>query len=263
MNKKYVSNTKQQRIDDAKEWYNTLNTNHTYKSAIDEVVVTYKYWKVEDLVPVECKYDKTAIGVYNNDVAVCTRAAITHASKEDKNCVLDFASYTNPGGGFLKGSLSQEESICRMSGLYPVLEKNSSIYDERKKDGFTPYYGDDLIYCQDVPFIINGRGKAHFADVIVAAAPNMKAIEEKKLYSQDAVEVLLNRMELIYLLPAQFGVTVLLLGAFGCGVFGNDPKMVAEHWQYLSMDKYAGLYKQVTHPVFDNQQFKIFKGICL
>lgn len=66
-------------------------------------------------------------------------------------------------------------------------------------------------------------------------------------------------MKRIYLLPAKYGATILLLGAFGCGVFGNDVETVANQWRYLSKDLYPGLYKQVVHPVFDDAQCKVFR----
>lgn len=260
MKKKYVADKKADRMEDAKKWYQELTTNPAYIGAIKEVHAIYCSDTSEDLEPKTLNYDKTDIKVFNNDVAVCTKAAITHASKDDKVCVLDFASYTNPGGEFLKGSLSQEESICRMSGLYPVLESHEYIYKKRKEKGFTPLYDDDFIYCKDVPFIVRNKD-IHKADVLVAAAPNCGAYlaQYKKAKEWDTTEVILNRMKRIYLLPAKYGATILLLGAFGCGVFGNDVETVANQWRYLSKDLYPGLYKQVVHPVFDDAQCKVFR----
>lgn len=262
MKKRYVSDTKEQRIKDAEVWYRELTTKEGYVNAIKGVTVDY-YDSKEKYDIVQSKCEVTEVKVFNNDVAVCTKAAVTRAGLDDRVCVLDFASYTNPGGGFLKGSLSQEESICRMSGLYPILESNSFIYKKRKNKGFTPLYDDDFIYCKDVPFMVMNK-KIYKADVLVAAAPNCKSYLAMK-DSNDTVstETLLNRMEKIYLLPARYGVTVLLLGAFGCGVFGNDVITVARHWNYLAKEAYPGLYKQVVHPVFDDEQCKVFKKICL
>ena len=37
---------------------------------------------------------------------------------EGKTAILNFASYKNPGGGFLSGSRAQEESLCHSSFLH-------------------------------------------------------------------------------------------------------------------------------------------------
>lgn len=259
MNKRYVADSKKERIKDADKWLNLLKTKPEYVKAINEAKVDYY---TEYVIPTESKYEKTKEAVYNNDVAICTKAAITHATDEDRICVLDFASYSNPGGGFLKGSLAQEESICRMSGLYPLLVKQQEIYDKRNSDkDRTPLYGNDMFYCSDVPFMIHGKGKVYKADIIVAAAPNAKAAQ-KYFNENDIKATLKERMRIIYLLPSKYGCSTLLLGAFGCGVFGNDLEYVASIWHEFATVEYPGLYKQVTHPVFDAKQSKIFKDIC-
>lgn len=261
MNKKYVENSKSDRTASAEAWLNTLDTNKEYKAAVTNARKQMFY--VEKVMPYNVKdfcgkYD-TKVSIYNQDVAICTVAAVNHASEGDKVCVLDFASYTNPGGGFLTGALSQEESICRMSGLYPILQSRADIYEKRRLNLNNGLYGNDMFYIKDVPFMSRGRGKAVLADVIVAAAPNaksyMKSAGAKKMELDHALK---QRIGMIYTIPARMGANILLLGAFGCGVFGNEIDSVINYWMSCA-ELWPGLYKEIVHPVFDKAQYECFK----
>lgn len=48
---------------------------------------------------------------------------------------------------------------------------------------------------------------------------------------------------------------VLVLGAYGCGVFRNDPEDVARRWQeLLNTPDYAGRFRQVVFAVLDRSR---------
>ena len=89
------------------------------------------------------------------------------------------------------------------------------------------------------------------------AAPNNK----KSKYSP-VEDIFAERMEYVFRIGIDKEVDVILLGAWGCGVFGNDVKFVAETWKSLT-HKYDGYYKEVVHPVLDKDMCKTFKNICL
>ena len=242
----------------AETWLQKLQ-KEPYKSAVEEAIR-----KTEHLNPelseleeiIGCGYnrfEKTEHLVFNQDVSICAKAALTRSSAEDKVCVLCFASYSNPGGGFIKGSKAQEEDICHNSGLYPILKSKEEVYIQRREKGFVPTYDDDFIYVEDCPFIING--KIYKADVIVCAAPNVKSA---RCSDWESMEIMSKRMKKIFLYPAVRGCNKILLGAFGCGVFGNDPEFVSMEWQRY-VENYEGLYKSIVHPVHDKDMVRIFK----
>lgn len=174
--------------------------------------------------------------------------------------VLNFASYFNPGGGFLKGSISQEESLCHISGLYNILS-NLKIYEERASRKKTPpEYEDEIIYSPGVPFAqgydVNGR--IILADVITCAAPNCNRvpIAQQEAYKKAVV----NRIYGIYTEPYLHGCNVLILGAWGCGVFKNDPTFVASIFKEMN-DKFGQLYKKVIYAIPNEQIYKEFERV--
>jgi putative RNA 2'-phosphotransferase len=145
---------------------------------------------------------------------------------------LNFASARRAGGGFLQGALAQEEALARSSGLYPCLLTQPYFY-ERNRATASALYLDLTIFSPLVPFFRNDAGAwlaaPVLASVITAPAPNAGALRQQRDYRADTVRLtLLRRARIILSVAAAHDVTTLVLGAWGAGVFGNEPAMVAE-----------------------------------
>lgn len=142
--------------------------------------------------------------------------------------VLDFASFTHPGGGYDRGTMAQEESLCAESFLYNVLKGFGGWYaDNRRRNINCELYRDRAIMVPQVRF---EREKYHsYADVIVAAAPNLRrARADYHVDDEVARRALEGRIRLVLGIADVLGRQKLVLGAFGCGVFGWDAAVVAE-----------------------------------
>lgn len=145
----------------------------------------------------------------------------------DKQCVLNFASYTNPGGGFLSGSIAQEEALCHESFLYNVISQmEEAFYQENRKDKNSCLYKNRCIYSPDVIFK-RGNQTAR-ADVITCASPNWSAARLKGIIKFANDEALRMRIRYILNIISMHKPERIILGAFGCGVFGQNPKRVAK-----------------------------------
>lgn len=180
-----------------------------------------------------------------------------------KACVLNFASYIKPGGDFLKGAMAQEEFLCHTSGLYPILMHFEDDYKERRGTCRNGAYQDTGIYSEDVPFYVNGKHAN--CDVLTFSAVNFRVPMWKANGSQVSAlleAVMRNRQRIAYILPRIFGrCDEVILGAWGCGIFKNNPYNIASGWKEC-MELYPGLYKKVYHPIFKGgSNFKIFKSV--
>lgn len=166
------------------------------------------------------------------------------ARQGKKVAVLNFASALMPGGGGHKVRLTQETCLCRESTLYQCISDQSCI------DGFyTPHrvlnqlYNDDMIYTPDVTVfktpdeVPQDMPEEDWfkVDVITMAAPNITGFIPRandSLFNEFGFEkavgkIFKKRFALIMREAYEHDVDVLVLGAFGCGEFGNDPKIVA------------------------------------
>lgn len=142
--------------------------------------------------------------------------------------LLDFASFVNPGGGYIRGAWAQEEALCAESYLYNVLETQRDWYQENRRRNINCelYRNRALV----VPAVRFERGKMHaYADVIVAAAPNARrAREDYKVTDAQLEGAMRDRIRFVLALIDELGREKAVLGAYGCGVFGWDAEQVAE-----------------------------------
>jgi uncharacterized protein (TIGR02452 family) len=173
--------------------------------------------------------------------------------------LLNFASARNAGGGFINGAKAQEEDLCRCSGLYPCLISQRDYYEANRKNA-SALYTDHLIYSPNVPwFRTRSRDEPHtlfLASVITAPAPNAGVVLSRESDAFPRIEATLRRRAgLVLALAAGHGHRTLLLGAWGCGVFRNDPTLVADAFdRWLESDKFAGAFDRVVFAIYDRSR---------
>lgn len=149
---------------------------------------------------------------------------------------LNFASATNPGGGYLNGSTAQEESICRGSLLYESISLQKDFY-KYNVDNYTPLYNDNMIYTPDMAVIRNDKNELldnyEIVSFITSPAVN-KNCSRNVLIEDDIInEAMDRRIKKILELAVSKKPSAIVLGAYGCGVFGNDREFV-----YDTFEKY-------------------------
>ena len=186
--------------------------------------------------------------------------------------VLNFASATNPGGGVIHGSSAQEECLCRTSTLFPVLN-TKYLFDHyyqvnrNKKDNI---HTDDVIYIPDIVICksdtknpIRLEEKVFLkVDVLSAAAPNLRE-NPNNIYNQDnnqrtilsddeLFNIHLNRAKHILHIASYHNIDVLVLGAFGCGAFRNNPTVVAKAYKEV-IKEYKDQFDVIEFAIYCNE----------
>ena len=203
---------------------------------------------------------------YDNDIIVSdctTEQAILkfHNVVDPILCVLNFASFTRPGGGFIKGSIAQEEALCHSSNLYNVLLAFKDEYDKNyNKSSFkTGLYENWAIYSPQIYFE-GSNGISKLANVITCPAPNYSVYKEK--YTDDVLykKTLKSRIKYVLDIARDQNQKILILGAFGCGVFGNDPTLVANYFKEL-LKEYKFEKVIFAIPNDRNGNYKAFKNV--
>jgi hypothetical protein len=66
---------------------------------------------------------------------------------------------------------------------------------------------------------------------------------------------MLRRVDQILSISAAYGHDAVVLGAFGCGVFKNDPSLVADYFARALATKFRSRFKMVVFAVLDSQPF--------
>lgn len=180
--------------------------------------------------------DRTGSVAVVNQTVLEAMSEVVAESEGPIGC-LNFASAKNPGGGFLKGAHAQEESLARSSGLYLTLTHHMEYYKANRQCK-TPLYTDHIIVSPRVPVIRNDAGalleRPYFVTMITSPAPNAGVAAPEIL--KDVGETLFRRAGYVLAVAEESGVRDLVLGAWGCGVFRNDPDMVASVFAKLLLD---------------------------
>ncbi len=201
-------------------------------------------------------YGRTVFEVVNETtLAGCTR--LLAADPNLRLTVLSFASAKNPGGGFLGGARAQEESLARSSALYASLLRGQDYYNFHRQNK-SLLYSDRMIYSPVCPVLRDDQGEwltqPYSVNFITSAAPNAGAITSNRTGEAPQIrQVFRERIGKVLALAVHQGCDALILGAWGCGAFRNDPQLVAEEfWEQLKpQGTFWGRIPKVVFSVLD------------
>lgn len=174
------------------------------------------------------------------------------AKTDGKIAVLNFANFLEPGGGYIYGAMAQEEALCAESTLYNVISEMTDYYEENQDAvrALGELYSNRALYS---PGIIFKRGdEVMSVDVISCAAPNATAYLSAGGSQKVNAKTLLERMDFILSIAAEQQVDTLILGAFGCGVFGQNAVTVGGFYKHLLETTYKDVFKTVVFAVMDD-----------
>lgn len=227
------------------------------------------------------RYEQPAKVVVSSKRTLEAAGSLRAEYEQDRIGILNFASATNPGGGVIRGSDAQEESICRCTTLYPCLtteglQEDYYVYHKKRKN---PLYTDSCILTPDVVVFktdekwpkICAEEQWFPIDVITCAAPNLRggiqdygdfldnseALNPKKQINK----LIRRRIRGILQVAASQHIDILVLGAFGCGAFCNSPEVVAGAFKEVLKD-YRYAFKAIEFAVYctqsDRRNYDIF-----
>ncbi|KAH3948024.1 hypothetical protein HBI24_204150 [Parastagonospora nodorum] len=206
----------------------------------------------EDDIMVEPSQDSDATPATSSNV-------ISSASRKQKPvAVLNLASERSAGGGWQNGALAQEEALCYRSSLYLSLHKS-----------YYPLPSLSAIYSPSVLIIRDAMSRGHslltpaeqpanlpVTSVISVAALRYPALtDDKKSFKNEGQRAETKRkIRLTLRVAALGGHTKLVMGALGCGVFGNPPKEVADCFLevFRESEFQGGWWEEVVFAIMDN-----------
>lgn len=196
-------------------------------------------------------------GEYETGISLTTESTFGAAGRlvlEGKSpCCLNFASAKNPGGGFLGGAQAQEECLARASALYASLNSKFEYYEINR--GFSScIYTDHMIYSPGVPVFRaeddSFLKKPFLSSVVTAPAVNMGVVQSREKGNvTKALSQMKQRIDKLFTLCANEAEEHLVLGAWGCGVFQNDPEWMAGTFKEALSGTFNGVFKTVVFAI--------------
>ena len=192
----------------------------------------------------------TEVSIQNTDTVSAAQAL----SGTGKTAVLNMASPTRPGGGVINGARAQEECLFRCSDLFATID--GQYYPLTNDEGLyttNAIFFKDKDYNNAIPFV---------SDVITVAALNLT---DEQVGVISYMDTTVAKVRLILQLANENGVENLVLGAWGCGVFKNSPRTIAELFMQ-ELKPYIGCFKQVVFAVINDHNsvgdnFDVFQDV--
>lgn len=204
-----------------------------YSNYIKEMVINTKLYDDTNVEFKKIKQnDNSNVSLIDADT---TSAIFKYATGKRKVCALNFASFCHAGGGYMKNGHAQEESLCADSCLYNVLSQFTDYYTFNKEHRNDGLYMNRALYTPQV--IFKSESMKAKCDILTCAAPNKKAFMDKGGNASDNKKALKSRIKFILNIIREEHPDVVILGAFGSGSFGQNPKMVANYF-YEFIDEY-------------------------
>ena len=177
-----------------------------------------------------------------------TTGAARRLLSRHRTVVLNFANGLVPGGGFVAGAGAQEESLCRASALFEVL-RDDSMYELHRSQA-EPESSDHAILTPDVPFFRDETWKLldepYLLSVLTCAAPFALSVGRSR-----AAELLRGRIKRVLAIMAAYGYVGIILGAWGCGAFGCDPRTTAADFREALSGPFRGAFRDVVFAISD------------
>ena len=207
-------------------------------------------------------YGQMEISVQNND---CVLVGKELKEQGFNPAVLNMASASNPGGGVIRGAGAQEENLFRRSNLFKSMYQfadYASMYGIPKSESQYPlnfHFGG--IYTPNA-FFFRGLEKDGYPlldgpiilSVISVAAINLSRHE---ISVQDYLSVTKNKIQTILRIGIDHGHDALVLSAFGCGAFGNDPYVMASLFlKVLHEPEFENSFRKIVFAIVDDHNSK-------
>jgi len=187
-------------------------------------------------------------------IVINTKDSFQAAKEYENPFVMNFANAHNPGGGFLLGSTAQEEALCRCSTLYQSLISEEAARMYKYNNTHLSKVESDYMLLSKVCVFRNEKcelvSEPFMASVITVPAPNRIGAA---MFASNAevADTMLRRIRIMLQIAYTRGYRNLILGAWGCGAFYNNPKSVASYFKQVLLEEGYGQY-------FDEVCFAIY-----
>jgi len=193
----------------------------------------------------DIQFSQTQIQVTNESTFGAAKRLVDRGLKP---LALNFANGVAPGGGFLHGAKAQEEVLCRSSALYltlvgdPMYREHSRRYESDSTDW--------TIYSPNVPVFRTDAGiplqQPWLLSFLTCAAPYAPTVGQPK-----SGDLLQQRIYRILDIARAYGYETLILGAWGCGAFKNDPWKTARDFRQALETEFAGAFSEIVFAITD------------
>jgi uncharacterized protein (TIGR02452 family) len=198
--------------------------------------------------PVFKKQDKEC------DIKVLPLDTLSAAVLLQNSCCLNFASHKSPGGGYKGTAQAQEEYLFRRTNLPEIMDN-----EECRK--YYPLRNVEAIYCPNVQ-VNKGVNLEDITSFNISVITLPAISNPNHLVDNPFIQ---KRIERIFEIAAFYERKNLILGCWGCGVFKNDPNIIASIFYGSLFETFKNIFEKVIFAIPDenSKNYITFKNILL
>lgn len=203
-----------------------LASNPRAKHGVDSVEMIVRTESQTSVKDTEIAIRGLHIRVLHTDTLSAATELYRTGKKGAKIATLNMASPLRPGGGFLSGATSQEEFLCMRTTLLPSLQEQ---FYRLPKEGVV--HTPDVLVFRDANGNDLPKAERFYVDVMTAGMLRFPDVEGER-YANDADrEMAVKKMRAVLRICVAKGVKRVVLGAWGCGAYGNPVAEIALAWR--------------------------------
>ena len=272
--------TREERIEVFNDTIDWVNNDPDLRASIDEAKKNTQVFYENDYPVFNLPLKKQENISVTSERSFESAIRLHKENPQSKIAVMNFANAFLAGGGVTKGASAQEECLCRTSTLYPLIYRNTLRYSfyQHHKDLNTPKASDSLIYTEGVVICKTDEDLPQrmpkddwvSVDVITIAAPDLRdknnmyaPLVGNGTYMNDAELFGYHVKRAIHMLTvaAHKGADTLVLGAFGCGAFENNPAVVSRAYK-VALQEFPKVFDRIVFAVYcspwDKKNYEVF-----
>lgn len=250
------------------QYRNTQNRTVDIEPLVNHAVNGTRLYTPDELEQLPARFKRHAMAtifeVTKENSLQAIRRLKAKSLKNPQVLCLNFGAPLQPSDGTEVNAIAHEGLLVRSSALRPCLLAAPQYYDYHRQHP-TKLYSDHIIYSPDVPFFKDNNGqpteKPYLASILTCTAVDALGVRQSELENQAQMASAMRvRIRKILTLSATLGYENLVLGAWGCGPFANDPEMMAELFREKLTDHYAGCFRHIVFaiPTENEQIFQPF-----
>ena len=277
--------TRQERVEVFQDTLAWIREDAQLKQALEAAQKATKVFYEDDYPEFDAsKRVNTRISV-SRDRSFQAAMRLKREHPEARVAVMNFANAFHPGGGVAGGASAQEECLCRTSTLYPVLDRREmkDTYYRHHYELNSPKATDSLIYTKGVVVCKTDEDRPRrmpreqwvTVDVITIAAPDLRDQSNfffdlvnggAAMSGDELFECHVKRITHMLTCAAAQGAQILVLGAFGCGAFQNDPEVVAAAFK-KALEDFPKVFRCIEFAVYcppqGSRNYEVFKSVFM
>ena len=277
--------TQQERIMVFRDTLDFIENNPGLASSVAQAKKNTEVFYEDDYPLFDASKTKMMMISVSKDRSFQAAVRLNKENPSTKIAVMNFANAFYAGGGVENGSNAQEEALCLISTLYPLIHRvtlRDSFY-KHHKDLNTPKASDSLIYTEGVIICKSDtdlperlpKDEWVTVDVITIAAPDLRQSSNVHFDLVNGGTSMTNAelfgyhvKRAIHMLTcaAAKGAEILVLGAFGCGAFRNNPEVVARAFK-VALETFPKVFSKVEFAVYcapgNTENYDAFKRVLL